>query len=131
MCNQTSLVKLRGGPPMDSKISARSSKGVSYNVISSNFRRAESGIKRLCREVREGAILTSAAYQRYMDFTLAHLYVANPQARIGAIQAMTMAAFEMLESKGMVPSTSFKTERNYTFQYISACEASLRYSGTP
>lgn len=61
-----------------------------------------------------------------MDYLVSHLYVANPQARIGAIQTMTMGAYNTLKEKGMVPCTNFKTAETYTYQYISACEASMR-----
>ncbi len=60
-----------------------------------------------------------------MDYVVSHLYVANPQARIGAIQTMTMEAYHVLKAKGMVPCTNFKTAETYSFQYISACEATM------
>lgn len=71
-------------------------------------------------------MLSPNSYQVFMDYVVSHLYVANPQARIGAIETMTIGAYNTLKAKGMVPCTSFKTADTYAFQYISACEASMR-----
>jgi hypothetical protein len=108
------------------KILKRSLSLLLLSLLISFSLRAEPGIKKLCRQVRDGSILSPNAYQLFMDYVVSHLYVANPQARIGAIQTMTMEAYDVLKSKGMVPCTNFKTSETYSFQYISACEASMR-----
>lgn len=88
----------------------------------------EGSIQTLCKNVMEGSIVSPSADQTYLDYMLAHLYVANPQARIGAIQNMIILDYQSLLESGAVPSRDFKTAEKYSFQYISACDATIRYS---
>lgn len=99
---------------------------VSSIVLILCLTRDQREIKKLCLQLRNGSILSSNSYQIFMDYLVSHLYVANPQARIGAIQTMTMGAYNTLKARGMVPCTNFKTAETYGYQYISACEASMR-----
>jgi hypothetical protein len=58
---------------------------VSFKLICSvsNVSRTEKDIVKLCERISSGTVLVSPqAYQQYVDYTVAHLYVTNPQARI-------------------------------------------------
>lgn len=92
----------------------------------SSLSRSEPEIKKICRQLRDGSLISPSSYQIFQDYLMSHLYVANPQARVGAIQSMSMHAYGVLKARGLAPCTGFKTAETYGFQYISACEASLQ-----
>lgn len=62
-----------------------------------------------------------------VNFIAAHLYVANPQSRVGAINRMTWDQFEVLCSDGRLECTDFKTWESYEAQFITACPATITY----
>jgi len=91
------------------------------------FDRSEKGISKICTDVSKGNILISPqAYQEFVDFLISHLYVANPQARIGAIQCLTLSGYQSLNAKGVVSCSDFKTADAYAYQCVTACPASQR-----
>jgi hypothetical protein len=103
---------------------------VSFKLICSvsNVSRTEKDIVKLCERISSGTVLVSPqAYQQYVDYTVAHLYVTNPQARIGAIQSLTLSGYAALRANGIVPCSDFKTADTYAYQCVSACAASQRY----
>ena len=87
--------------------------------------RVEKQYSKLCEVVIKGDG-KDYMYQRYVDYVLAHLYVANPQGRIQAIEELKISEYQELFQKGRVASTHFKTAGTYTYQIITACEASKK-----
>lgn len=90
----------------------------------------EPKINKICSQYRQGFIVPGAS-QIYMDYLMAHLYVANPQARIGAFESLSLAALQKLKEDGMVPSSNFKTSSTYSYQFVTAGEASVRSAFFP
>ena len=66
-------------------------------------------------------------YLYLVYYMIAHIYVMNPQARVGAVGGLEMDALADLRSEGMTASSKFKTAHIYGTQFIFACDASLRY----
>ena len=54
------------------------------------------------------------------------MYVANPQARPGALESMDLACLTDLRKKGSVTTTRFKTAETYGYQTIVVGAATLK-----
>lgn len=66
-------------------------------------------------------------YLRVINFIAAHLYVANPQSRVGAINRLTIDQSKILIADGRLECSDFKTWESYEAQYITACPATIKY----
>jgi hypothetical protein len=74
-----------------------------------------------------GGIISATNYNKYLEFVISHLYIANPQARIGAIKDLTLSDYELLKAHGMISCQQFKTSETYTYQHVTACPATIDY----
>jgi hypothetical protein len=63
---------------------------------------------------------------RYLQFLISHIYLTNPQARIGGIAQLDFAKLEDLRNKGIANTDTFKTSATFGFQFIVLGQASLR-----
>jgi hypothetical protein len=64
------------------------------------------------------------SYCSFLSYLMAHIYVANPQARVGAFHLLTTdTVFTLLNNDGMASSSNFKTQKTYGSQVILACKA--------
>lgn len=57
---------------------------------------------------------------------MAHLYVWNPQARVGGVGSLVFDSLEELRLKGITGTDAFKTRDTYGTQFIVVCPASLK-----
>lgn len=71
-------------------------------------------------------MLLSPEYIEILNFIAAHLYVANPQSRVGAINRMTVEQSRILFSEGRLECSDFKTWETYEAQFITACPATIK-----
>lgn len=97
------------------------------NLFLDCFNRIEPTMIRLCSQTMEGGILPSISYNRFLEFVIAHLYIYNPQARIGAIKELTLGDFEQLRMTGIISCENFKTSETYKFQHVTTCPATIEY----
>ncbi len=72
-------------------------------------------------------MILSIDYLRVINFIAAHLYVANPQSRVGAINRLTVDQFRVLCSHGRLECSDFKTWETFEAQFITACPATISY----
>ncbi len=87
----------------------------------------ESRILGIIEKAKKGGIIRLSEYNEVLNFTVSHLYVANPQSRIGAISRMTLSQHQELQMSGHLACTDFKTWQSYEAQFINACPASRLY----
>lgn len=121
---------------------ANDSKQVSNipSTLNSTFDRAETKMMTLCKGVHAGSIVPQTTYQGqmthflsinfvlvFLDFLISHLYVANPQARIGAIQTLLLVDWERMKD-GTISCSQFKTEATFGYQFVSICLATQRFA---
>lgn len=71
-------------------------------------------------------MILSTEYIDVLNFISAHLYVANPQGRVGSISRMTIEQFRILCSEGRLECSDFKTWESYEAQFITACPATIK-----
>jgi len=81
----------------------------------------------LIARAKQGFHLNPTEYNDSLNFIIAHLFVANPQSRIGAINRLTMLQYPELCSQGRIDCTDFKTWATYEAQYVHACPATIKY----
>lgn len=58
-------------------------------------------------------------------FCVCHLYVGNPQGRIGALCEMRVRDLKRMKEDGIVGSPHLKTRDTYGVQFISACQPTI------
>ena len=63
---------------------------------------------------------------RFLVYLVTHMYVANPQARPGALESMDLACMSDLREKGVVTTSRFKTAETYGYQTIVVGPATLK-----
>lgn len=59
------------------------------------------------------------------NFCISHLYVGNPQGRIGAINEMKLQDLLRLKEDGIVGSPHLKTRETFGVQFIAACKPTI------
>jgi hypothetical protein len=98
-----------------------------FNLCIDSLDRIEPTMIRLCSQTMEGGILPSSSYNRFLEFIVSHLYIFNPQARIGAIKELTLEDFDQLKMTGIISCEMFKTSETYHFQHVTTCPATIEY----
>ena len=93
---------------------------------SSHYLRSEKSILKIIQRAKEGSIILAVDYLRVVNFIAAHLYVTNPQSRVGAINRLTLDQCEILCRDGGLECSDFKTWDTYEAQFITACPATIR-----
>jgi hypothetical protein len=63
---------------------------------------------------------------RFLVYVIAHMYVANPQARVGGLESMDIDCLPELRERGFISTSRFKTAATYGYQTIVVCSATLR-----
>ena len=89
--------------------------------------RAENYILKIIERTKKGSVLLAVDYLRVVNFVAAHLYIANPQSRVGAINRLTLEQCRNLCREGRLECSDFKTWETYEAQFITACPATIRY----
>lgn len=74
---------------------------------------------------KKGGIVSTPQYNRVLDFVVSHLYVANPQSRIGCINRMNLRQYQELHESGRTGCHDFKTWDKFAVQYVNACPATI------
>jgi hypothetical protein len=82
--------------------------------------------EKIVKKAQEGFAIPSEDYLAATYFVVCHLYIGNPQGRIGALNELKLSDFDQLKSDGMVGSPHFKTVDTYGVQYISACNSTIQ-----
>lgn len=88
--------------------------------------RIEPSIIKLCERAQQGNIFSKRDYKSFLDFLISHFYVANPQARICAMDKLQLNHMHQLKDCGKVAMEDFKTCETYKYQIIMACPATYR-----
>lgn len=78
---------------------------------------------KIIETAKKGGIISTWEYSQVLNFVVSHLYVTNPQSRVGAISRMTLEQHEELQNSGHLGCTDFKTWETYEAQFINACPA--------
>jgi hypothetical protein len=78
------------------------------------------------QKAQDGYIISSEDYLVATYFCICHLYVGNPQGRIGAINEMKLQDVDRLKTEGIVGSSQFKTRDTYGVQFIAACKSTIQ-----
>lgn len=99
----------------------------SSKLFSNHQSRSEPKILKIIDQGKKGNILLSVDYLRVINFIAAHLYVANPQSRVGAINRLTLDQCQILCTDGRLECSDFKTWESYEAQFITACPATIMY----
>jgi hypothetical protein len=81
---------------------------------------------KLCEKAQQGNKVSKREYKAFLDFLITHFYVANPQARICAMDKLTLNHMKELKDCGKVAMEDFKTSETYNYQIIMACPATYR-----
>lgn len=97
-----------------------------YKLIIFMFFSAEPKAQEIISELAMDNFCPSS-YLYLVYYMIAHVYVMNPQARVGAVGMLNMDSLAELRSDGMTASSTFKTARLYGTQFVITCQASLRY----
>lgn len=87
----------------------------------------EKTILNLIEKAKKGFMILSTEYIQIMNFIAAHLYVANPQSRVGAINRLTLQQCRSLCDEGRLECSDFKTWETYEAQFITACPATIKF----
>jgi hypothetical protein len=74
-------------------------------------------------KAKKGGIISNWEYSQVLAFVISHLYVANPQSRVGAISRLTLDQHQELQHSGHLACSDFKTWETYEAQFINACPA--------
>jgi hypothetical protein len=70
--------------------------------------------------------LTYILICRFLAYIIAHMYVANPQARVGGLEYMDLDCLPTLQKNGFISTSHFKTAATYGYQTIVVCPSTLR-----
>ena len=63
----------------------------------------------------------------FLCFLVSHIYVANPNARVGGVSHLNLDSLAELRSNGLVSTDLFKTSEKYGSQFIVVGPASLSW----
>ena len=85
----------------------------------------------LIEKAKKGFMMLSTEYIQILNFIAAHLYVANPQSRVGAINRLTLQQCRILCDEGRLECSDFKTWETYEAQFITACPATIKFDRDP
>lgn len=96
-------------------------------LVSYQQHRSEPRILKIIDQGKKGNIILSVDYLKVINYIAAHLYVANPQSRVGAINRLTVAQCHILCEDGRLECSDFKTWESYEAQFITACPATITY----
>lgn len=87
----------------------------------------EKSVVNLIEKAKNGSMILSTEYIQIVNFISAHLYVANPQSRVGAINRLTIKQCRILCDEGRLECSDFKTWETYEAQFITACPATIKF----
>jgi len=88
--------------------------------------RYQSKFEKIIYKIQEDHVMSGEDYLMATYFCICHLYVGNPQGRIGALNEMKLCDLERLKEEGMIGSPHFKTRDTFGVQFIAACKPTLQ-----
>ena len=100
---------------------------LSFYINDEHFSSAEPKAQQVISALVDDDTFCPSSYLYLVYYMIAHVYVMNPQARVGAVGRLEMDSLADLRSDGMTASSKFKTAKLYGTQFIITCDASLRY----
>lgn len=83
-----------------------------------------------CQDVSNTNYLSTYAYthivlinvrDRFLSYLITHMYLANPQARVGGLHSLRLSCLNELRCKGLTGTSAFKTAAIYGSQMIVTC----------
>lgn len=96
-----------------------------FHFLSLIYCRYETKALKIIEKAKGGGIMLSNEYQKVINFLVAHLFVANPQSRVGALNRLNMDQCRQLCRDGRLACQDFKTWETYESQFITACPATV------
>jgi hypothetical protein len=98
---------------------------VIHQCKSDSIGRYQPIFEKIIRKLQDGSLLSTEDYLMTTYFCVCHLYVGNPQGRIGALCEMRVRDLKRMKEDGIVGSPHLKTRDTYGVQFISACQPTI------